>query len=134
MRSHGPNPIEPRNGFLRRIDQAAIAALTCAFLVALAIHWLAQGGATGRLIEIDRAPRQTARFTVDINEAEWPELAQLPDIGETLARRIVDSRKTRGPYADHEDLRRVRGIGPRTLEGLRPYLRPMPGSGDVAAR
>ena len=134
MGRSSPSSPKPRIGLLRRIDQAAIAALTCACLVALAGHWLAQGGATGRLIEIERAPSRTARFTVDINQAEWPELAELPDIGETLARRIVDSRHARGPFVDHEDLRRVRGIGPRTLVRLRPYLRPMPGSGDVAAR
>ena len=35
------------------------------------------------------AGRQAA-YSVDINRAEWPELAQIPQVGETLARRIVD--------------------------------------------
>jgi competence protein ComEA len=67
-----------------------------------------------------------------INQADWPELAELPEIGPTLARRIVESRESAGPFADHEDLRRVRGIGPLTLERMRPYLLPMPVSGAVA--
>ena len=53
-------------------------------------------------------------------------------LGETLARRIVETREQAGPYGDHDDLLRVRGIGPRTLEGMRPYLLPMPGQEDVA--
>ena len=70
---------------------------------------------------------------MDLNEADWPELAQLPDIGETLARRIVESRNRDGPFLDHEDLQRVRGIGPRTLDRVRPYLRPMPEARAIAA-
>ena len=101
-------------------------------LLALAGYWTVRGRLAGRLIEIDDAAPLAARFEVDINEAEWPELAQLPDIGETLARRIVESRATSGPFRDHEDLRRVRGIGPRTLERIEPYLRPLPGGGTVA--
>jgi len=41
---------------LRRLDQAAVAGLTLAALVSIGAYWLAQGGASGRLIEIDRAP------------------------------------------------------------------------------
>ena len=62
----------------------------------------------------------------------WPELTQLPGIGETLARRIVESRRQAGPFADHEDIRRVRGIGPRTLERISPYLQSMPAAAAVA--
>ena len=119
---------------LRRLDQAGIAALTLVAIVALAGYWLAHGGHRGELIEIDRAEPQPAKFIVDINRADWPELSQLPGLGETLARRIVESREQQGPFADHEDLRRVRGIGPLTLDRLRPYLRPMPPGENVARR
>ena len=111
---------------LRRADQAAVAALVAAALAAMAGWWIAQGGWRGRLIEIDRAEQLTTRFEVDINAADWPELMQLPGIGETLARRIVESRKTSGPFASHDALRRVQGVGPKTLEQIRPYLRPIP--------
>ena len=110
-----------------------MAALVAVALAAMVGWWIAHGGWRGRLIEIDRAEPLTARFEVDINAADWPELMQLPGIGETLAHRIVDSRKTAGPFADHDDLRRVRGIGPKTLEQIRPYLRPMPGH-NVASK
>ena len=95
--------------------------------------WLAQGGCRGRLVEIERADPLTAEFEVDLNSADWPELAQLPGIGETLARRIVESRRHDGRFLDHNDLQRVRGIGPKTLERVRPYLRPMPERAAVVA-
>jgi competence protein ComEA len=117
---------------LRRADQAAVASLVAFALVGMTAYWFVQGGHRGELIEIDRAEPLTARFLVDINSAEWPELAELPDIGETLARRIVESRAAGGRFAEHEDLLRVRGIGPRTLDKLRPYLLPMPNQEDVA--
>ncbi len=75
---------------------------------------------------------RTAQFQVDVNSAGWPELSQLPGIGEALARRIVESREQQGPFADHQELRRVRGIGPRTLERISPFLRPMPQTANVA--
>jgi competence protein ComEA len=119
---------------LRRADQAAIGAVALVLICAIGGYWLAQGGATGRLIEIDRAPRESASFQIDVNGADWPEFSQLPGIGETLARRIVESRAAEGAFADLEELQRVRGIGPKTLERIKPYLRPLPGARNVAGQ
>lgn len=119
---------------LRRTDQLVVAACTLALTLGVAGYWVTHGGLSGRLVEIDRAPEETAVFWVDINDATWPEFAQLPDIGEALARRIVESREARGRFADHEDLTRVPGIGPKTLARMRPYLKPMPLSDNVAGR
>ena len=104
-------------------------------LVSLAVmtgYWVYQGGHRGRLIEVDRAEPQSVEFIVDVNSADWPELTLLPGVGETLARRIVDSRNQEGPFLDHGDLERVRGIGPKTVEKIRPYLLPMPDANNVA--
>jgi competence protein ComEA len=117
---------------LRRADQAAVAGLVSCALAAMGVYWFVQGGHRGELIEIDRAEPLTARYLVNINKAEWPEFAELPELGETLARRIVESRETAGAFGDHDDLLRVDGIGPRTLERLKPYLMPMPGQKEVA--
>jgi competence protein ComEA len=123
---HRPRPL------LRHADQATVATLVLAALVGMAAYWYVHGGHRGELIEIDRAAPLTARYLVDISTAQWPELAELPDLGETLARRIVESRAEAGPFGDHGDLLRVNGIGPRTLEKLRPYLMPMPDQDAVA--
>ncbi len=97
-------------------------------------YWVYRGGASGRTVEIERPQPQTAQFQVDINNAQWPELATLPGVGRKLAERIVESRETDGPFRDNDDLRRVRGIGVRTLESIRPYLRSVPGRQAVAAK
>ena len=120
------------NWLLRRADQAAVAGLVLLGLASIGAWWVAHGGCRGRLVEIDRAEPRTAKFEVDLNQADWPELIQLPGIGETLARRIVESRDREGRFLDHDDLQRVRGIGPKTLERVRPYLRPMPDHESIA--
>ena len=57
---------------------------------------------------------------LDLNRATAEELELLPRIGPTLARRIIEDRERRGPFRSVGELTRVRGIGPRTLEGIVP--------------
>lgn len=57
--------------------------------------------------------------TLDVNRATEAELELLPRIGPALAKRIVEAR----PFASVDELVRVRGIGARTLEQLRPLVR-----------
>ena len=106
-------------------DQVFVAALVALALVFLAGYWANHALRGERLIDIDEAPRRSIRFVVNINQADWPELAQLPEIGQTLARRIVESRRMEGPFQDLDELRRVPGIGPRTLERMKPHLAPI---------
>jgi competence protein ComEA len=61
-------------------------------------------------------------YQIDLNTAERAELLQLPGVGESLAQRILNYRKEHGPFRRIEDLRRVRGIGPVTLDKLRPFV------------
>ncbi|HZZ29283.1 MAG TPA: helix-hairpin-helix domain-containing protein [Pirellulales bacterium] len=110
---------------LRRADQAVVAGFCLFALLALAIYFIAQGGLRGRLIEIDHADHVTAGFKVDVNTADWPELITIPEIGQTLAQRIVEYRRQHGPFQAVDDLRHVRGIGPKTLERLKAYVLPI---------
>jgi competence protein ComEA len=112
---------------LRRADQACCAGLIVAGLVAMAISAIYQGGLRGRLINIEKADKQAIQFQLDINRADWPEWSVLPGIGEMLAKRIVQSRQTDGPFRSLDDLQRVRGIGPKTMENIREYLVPVDG-------
>ncbi len=60
------------------------------------------------------------RARIDLNKAPTQELERLPKIGPQTARRIVEYRAAHGPFRRLEDLTAVRGIGPKTLEDLRP--------------
>jgi len=103
--------------------QPLIAALVLAALLAMAGWYLVQGGPWGGLVHHDAPPAAGVRFTVDVNRADVAELAQLPGLGATTAARIVDHRRVHGPFASVEALLAVPGIGPATLDGLRPHLR-----------
>lgn len=59
---------------------------------------------------------------VNINTADAATLDSLPGIGEVLSQRIVDHRDQHGPFASVDDLINVKGIGPATLEELRPLV------------
>ena len=58
---------------------------------------------------------------IDVNRASEEKLRTLPGVGPTLATRILDARRERA-FRDVEDLRRVKGIGAKTLERLRPFV------------
>jgi competence protein ComEA len=59
---------------------------------------------------------------VDINKADVQQLATLPGIGEAIAQRIVDFREEHGPFRRVEDLMKVKGIGEKSLEKIRPHV------------
>lgn len=61
---------------------------------------------------------QTLGIPVDLNRASAAELASLDGIGPRLAARIVAAR----PFGSVDDLLRVRGIGRKRIDELRPRL------------
>lgn len=119
-----PKPNRRLRWTLRWGDQLAAVIVLLVLAAGTSLYAWREQSRRSRTIDIEQVEPQPASFIVDVNQADWPELTQLPGIGETLAKRIVDSRETDGPFLDHSDLQRVRGIGPRTLERLRPYLLP----------
>jgi len=71
----------------------------------------------------DRGPALAAS-RIDLDRATARDLERLPGIGPALAARILADRAEQGPFRTPEALLRVRGIGPRTLQRIRPYLAP----------
>jgi competence protein ComEA len=68
-------------------------------------------------------PTEPARVALtDLNKADRSELEQVPGIGPTLAREITEDRQKKGQFKSVEELRRVKGVGPATLEKVRPFL------------
>ena len=58
---------------------------------------------------------------INPNTASETELQRLPGVGPTMSQRIVETRE-KSAFKTIEDLRKVRGIGAKTLENIRPYL------------
>ncbi len=59
---------------------------------------------------------------VALNSATARELERLPLVGPKTAALILQYRRRHGPFQDLESLTQVKGIGPRTLERLRPLV------------
>lgn len=60
---------------------------------------------------------------IDVNKADITELMTVPGIGKVMAQRIIDFRKEHGPFSRVEDLLKVKGIGEKSLEKLKPYVK-----------
>ncbi len=68
------------------------------------------------------AARLVCGVGLDLNRATQEDLILLPGIGPKRARQIVESREADGPYSEPGDLVRIRGIGEKTVERIRPWL------------
>ena len=79
--------------------------------------------------EVDLDPEEFVQFIQDlaanplnINRASLDELEMIPGMNTRLARAIIEYRRDQ-PFESVEDLTNVSGIGPATLERIRPYVR-----------
>lgn len=78
------------------------------------------GPAVGSAPAVTSSPAEPA--AVDLNTADHVALETIPGIGPVKAAAIVAHRTEQGPFASVEELLEVTGIGPATLEALRPYV------------
>jgi competence protein ComEA len=85
----------------------------------LALRGFNSGRWGSRPMELERGAVLTYR--IDLNRATRAELLQLPGVGESLANRI-DQRRQLRRFDSVEELTEVHGIGPNTLERLRPWV------------
>ncbi|MAQ91927.1 MAG: hypothetical protein CMM84_00115 [Rhodothermaceae bacterium] len=78
------------------------------------------------VVERAAAPRRSGKpppAPTNINTASAAELQRLPRIGPALAGRIVEYRRVNGRFRSAEQITEVRGIGEKTLEKMRPWIR-----------
>ena len=85
-----------------------------------------QEAGTDRLRLISTPMGSRERFVlsipIDLNQAAVEDLVMIPGISHRLARRIVEFRKSHGPFKTWDEVRRVKGIGPKKVERFQSYL------------
>jgi competence ComEA-like helix-hairpin-helix protein len=121
-----------------RSEVAALGAIVAALaIVALAAQGLPRRE-PGAAVDDARAPRGHTGSrpapapdalaalrdgrAIDLNCADGATLELLPGVGPALAQRIVEHRKQIGRFDSVDALDAVRGVGPKTLEAVRPLL------------
>jgi competence ComEA-like helix-hairpin-helix protein len=62
---------------------------------------------------------------IDVNAASLEELQLLPGIGPVLAERIVVYRQQYGAFTSIDALQNIHRIGPKTVQKIRYYLKPI---------
>ena len=89
------------------------------------IRWME--GARGRIARCMPGARQqtppaaqaiTAGVKLDLNALSEAELTVVPGIGDSLARAIVERRKSLGGFRSWSEVDRVRGVGPAKVKVL----------------
>jgi competence protein ComEA len=104
-----PQHAQLAGAFFLGVLATILLVRTCSFL---------RSGAEPTLLESPEA----IHYRVDLNDARRAELLQLPGVGPSLAARIEEYRQKNGAFRSVDDLRNVPGIGPTTLERLRPLV------------
>jgi comEA protein len=68
------------------------------------------------------AKRPPPAHSIDLNSATVDELQQVPGIGPSTAKAIVNFRQKSGPFQKIDDLLAIKGISKARLEKMRPFL------------
>ncbi len=68
------------------------------------------------------AKKKPPAAPINLNTATSDQLQEVPGIGPATAEKILQMRKAYGPFKSVDDLRAIRGIGPKRLEKMRKYL------------
>ena len=94
----------------------------------LALGFLVGAGLLGMAVQLCGLERSgqyrfIPRPEVSVNRAGAAELVALPGIGPVTARRILEDRELHGRFLTLGDLRRVKGLTPKTLQKIRGYVR-----------
>jgi len=68
------------------------------------------------------SPAAASGVKINLNTATQAELESLPQVGPSMAKRIMEYRAANGPFRSVKDLDKVKGIGEKTLAKLTPLV------------
>jgi competence protein ComEA len=85
-------------------------------------RWLLVAAALLLTAAAGEAQKKPPQKPLDLNSATAGQLQQLPGIGPSTAKAIVQFREKSGPFQRVEDLLVIHGISKARLEKLRPYV------------
>lgn len=106
------------------LPRARLSALNLAEILSDGYQVLVPGrsavGAASSGVAVSPDPSVAA--TVDLNVADQPLLETIPGIGPVTATAILQHRAEIGSFTSLDQLLDVTGIGPATLESIRPYV------------
>lgn len=108
--------------WLTNRDQWLVVTVSVIVVILLAVKWQNLSYVDRSTIIVERA-NDDIGYRIDLNSATWIELTQLRDVGPVTAKKIVSNRDESGPFSSIDDLQRVKGIGPKTVEKNRRWLR-----------
>jgi len=106
-------------------------AVGAALLVAAATQGIGLLCGRGQVAVHARSETPAPPARLNVNTATDYELTMLPGIGPATAAAIIQYRETHGPFKSLEDLARVKGIGPKTIEAIRPNAMCAPVTGRL---
>lgn len=130
---------------ITRHESLAVLTLTVLFLLGLTVRHVQEqqvpplaadslvartSAAPADSAQEDQIPTPSAENPINLNTASRDALQALPGVGPVLAKRIDAYRSAQRPFQRVEELKRVSGIGPKTLATLRPMVRVAPPNED----
>lgn len=68
--------------------------------------------------KVERGKKQK----VNINEAKQEDFEQLPGIGPSIAKKIIEYREQNGKFTSIDELQEVKGIGEAKFENIKEYI------------
>ena len=109
-----PQSPPPYSPLTRTPTQWTLALIASAWILSM----LLVGGLSRPEPDGSRIAESITQLRIDVNTAGVRELSLLPGVGPVLARRIVSNRERLGDFGSVDDLARVHGVGPKTIERL----------------
>jgi competence protein ComEA len=127
MPKPAPEPAAARPAWLTARERVTLAILGGTALAGLSLSWWLR---RPQPIQLVVGPEPAAAWDaaleharqLDVNRATAQELERLPEVGPSMAERIVAWRAAHGAFTAIEQLQDVPGIGPKTFEQLREYV------------